>query len=203
MGMGLYALAGALQGAGKGMTMQAESDATDRRNAAIEKARRENLELEYQLRDQNDASSTARDTTKQIAISNNSAANQTKIAGAGAKARLEEDKQKRKWDEEDREDKQKFDASEAEKTRRAELRKELFKPLETYTDGVSGDVTEIWGKPDGTREVLVRRAAQRPKATEGTGSTPLTKRDGKMPRAATPDYIWDAKSGTLKPAGER
>lgn len=81
-----YFLGGALQGLGSGLSMQGQSDAAARRDMALETLRAQNrkTEMSYDadLRDRNDARSTARDTTRQITVGKANTANQIKVDNA-------------------------------------------------------------------------------------------------------------------------
>lgn len=201
MGVGLYALAGALQGAGKGMTMQAESDVVERRNAAIEAARRENMEREYQLRDQNSANESRRSTTSQIAVSNNTAANQTAIAGAGAEAKAKSEQAQREHERNMAILNNQLETSAEMKKKAFDRETEWGKPIDTYTAD-DGTVTAVY--PGGKKETFGKVGSTAAAKAKDDGLPSVNNGRGPVRQnAAAPDMIWDPKTGTFKPAGER
>lgn len=198
MGFGLALLGGMAQGLGQGMVQAEAISVQERRDRALEEARRASMTKEYELRDANDAKHSIREAN--VNIENREDTQQFSIdtAREGAAANNTAKAAERAWqDRRDAADRA-FKANQAAADRAAQREIEWGKPLDSFIDETTGDVTMVYrgGKTDKFPGIAKPKPAA-PVAAPGAG---LFASDA---ATAQPNYVYDAKTGALTVPGAR
>jgi hypothetical protein len=193
MGLGGFILGGAVGGIGKGMGMQAEQDALERREARLAAARQSERQEDRQWH--TDDLKTAEDSTarRDSRLHNQDKeklglqfGNQVALADKAASAGREEREDKQQFEERIEKLKLGFEASEKSKQRAWDAQQELGKPI-------GQDVDQTTGKP-----ILYFRD---PGAKSGVRVVPIEGIDARKPVAATGGTSLLTNSGSgAKPA---
>lgn len=165
-GIGAYIAGGLLSGVGAGMAKQQEVDDLARRDAALDKARREQTAEQYKAAGQNDAESDlrSRDTQLQVqAEQQNFAARQGDKAAKAASASAQ---QKRIWEIEDREDGQEFELRKERVRIAAQTSADIAK-LREEARAKGTDVFDIKTDDAGVQTVIYRDGTEKPLKSRG------------------------------------
>lgn len=200
MGLGLYALAGALEGAGKGWTMVEQEKLLEKRNAYLHDQRLETQSEQARLQDENNAAQNQRQHDTRMIEKGSDQKFQISMANAGAAAKSADKQSERDWELEKLKITQAFERDQNAKDRQADITKQFGKPISAYTNEVTGDVTEIYRTADGgTKKVVYKGIA---KEAGSGGIAPLTPGKSPLkPSAQGVDYVFDPETGEMKQAG--
>lgn len=164
MGIGAV-IGGALQGVGAGMMEQEKQRLIERRDAALNAARKEELQLRASLDDENAAKQTSRELDASLVRTNQQAAIQAGLASAGAKAKSAENAEQRQHEE--RMEKIRSDGRIQEIIARAKA--EGRQVADTQYDETTGAVSVIF--KDGTGTIVPNVIARRLPKASGAGSS--------------------------------
>lgn len=186
MGLGGFLLGGALAGAGKGMALQAEQSALERREARLAAARAAERQEDRTWRKedlQQAEDSTARRDKRlhgyDVEKEGVRFSNQVTLADKSDATTLERDRLNHTRDMEKLEKEWGFRMSDAEKDRTFRTEQELGKPVDAITDEATGERILIYNDPNqksGVRRVRITGVDARKPKTTGSGTSLLTNR---------------------------
>lgn len=196
MGLGLYMLGGALSGAGEGMNKAQTVKDQERRDAALSALRQQEMEKHGEINDQNDASSQARRFKSQMGLQDDDQSFRAATGAAASRAQAAEGAVSRAHEERMLRIRQGFDASQNAQNRALEREKEWGKPLDSFIDEETGDVTLVYR--DGKTEKYGGVAKKRPTASQA-GSSLFADEGGaaKPTKPVAPQYRWDPNTNTM------
>lgn len=198
MGLGLYMLGGALSGAGEGMNKAQTVKDQERRDAALEAMRRQTMEQQGEINDRNDANSQSRRFKSQMGLQDDDQSFRAATGAAASRAQADQDAANRAHEERMLRIRQGFDASQKAQDRALDREKEWGKPLDSFIDEETGDVTLIYR--DGKTEKYGGVAKRRPTASQAGSSLFADEGGTAAPtKPVAPQYRWDEKTSTMIP----
>lgn len=180
-GFGAF-LGGALQGVGQGLATVGQQQWQERRDAALSKLRQDEMRVQGQINDQNNASSTARKLDADVTLQANDQEFRTRTAREGAAVQASEAEKNRQHQINMERLKQAFDANQAEKSRAFQREQDWGKPIDSFVDEETGDVTMIYR--GGKTEKYQGVARKRPRGSDSSSLFADSPSGGTSPASA-------------------